>query len=1329
MAQRGKRSNKNDNDSAYSLGPIKRRKCRVDSSATDTQISAATLGPSEEEETMASSSQGGSSWTPRPQERISNIYNRSVAEAPAELYRKDLISAMKLPDSEPLNLNDYWIISDQWKQEWEKGVQVPVNPDSLPEPTVLRIQTPPSSRLYGEFKLPKKYLRICKDEGFNVEHHFLSTTPARAEKACGYDLDDTDIAWLEIFNGERAMSYCLKHSKSNVKDKPSSGGGGNGNEKGSSDSDEGEVRRRKQPTSKNKDKSTVKNKESIASALIVPQRQAAKKASENIQRSHNKKELTSSSAPSDSLMDSKPLIEKPLVKGSKDSKESKLSTISTSNKKSKSDGKQSSKDSKTININDTEKEVGDSADVISYVPQRKAAKKAAEHIKSGISSKSIVPITEIDTFDNKLKKESADNSSNTNRKKSETKKEDGAIKEEVSITQKKSLKKSPLKLSSESSSTSSSSSSSSSSSDSSDTDDSKSPEPPTKHESKTKEHSLSLSSSSDSDSSPTSSSHSKSNISSPRSRRNITKIIENKLLEENSSKSSPISSSSVTGRKLKKLPDKKLKTSDGRHGHEFQPPCIEKDEPNRRVTTALHKDDAKTTDEQLSSTVASKHKSTFELKEPSSKRSEVIQSQQQQHHTVQQQHESQIKANESLFSGSRDNDGSRNIFGVKLSKKPTQVDEQQSSKQHSPQQTPSHKNIKQETSNTTRSKTSDTRKRKPNSQAMQKEEKDSCSKDASQIKKVEKKLSTKSRDNQSSSFIVDQECVNTDKISAIVPLQKNASSSVESSSPRSRAKKTISQSSVVTLEEEMQQRRAERDSPRKSSRGLDKLLEKCEHLDKLTKSKNVTENITSTDKYKYEDSPAEANIADLRTMRERKKSIELSGSIGSERRDSLSRETFSSPAEAQATLRPPSLPGDDSNLCGESVVVPEPAMPALLPGLAEVRTYNATTNIEHSFASHLLGPYREPVVDEKSVLNKRQPETDFETGEPGKLLKVKIKGPFLDASYGAAVVASTPTQTLTQPLVPPTPIATSGTSSLRRMRKKELLRQYCSQDMNMNDPAGAGVPSIPPSLPPINRTVITIPKAVASMTSIPTREDYKAVVDQANMEKDLDKKRRRERAHLGNYAQDSSDEDTSTAIQNPAQQQPTVAGSERRRGSSASGNSGNERRRGRQPRPISQGPATTRTIATPVTGSGAHPKLKIKIGQFGAEPTTDDRSSSRPPKKRLSSIPSSNNSDEVMEELKRESLKFRRQIMMDFEGNDAPARTSKPKRDKKDKIGKRKKKASRDKEGRVELLADGTATPKLIIRLGNLLSFLMERSNFWEFSISTSINSITCQLR
>lgn len=189
MAQRGKRINKNDNDLASCPGAIKRRKCRLGPTAAGTSGLVSAIGPSEEEETMAvaSTSQGasaagtsagccsasaggtvgnsstgsgggavagtsGAPWTPRPLADIKSIYNRAAAEAPAELFRKDLISAMKLPDSEPLSPNEYWVITDQWKQEWERGVQVPVNPDSLPEPTVTVTQQS-NNKSHGDFKL------------------------------------------------------------------------------------------------------------------------------------------------------------------------------------------------------------------------------------------------------------------------------------------------------------------------------------------------------------------------------------------------------------------------------------------------------------------------------------------------------------------------------------------------------------------------------------------------------------------------------------------------------------------------------------------------------------------------------------------------------------------------------------------------------------------------------------------------------------------------------------------------------------------------------------------------------------------------------------------------------------------------------------------------------------------------------------------------------------------------------------------------------------------------------------------------------------------------
>lgn len=53
-----------------------------------------------------------------------------------QVFRKDLISAMKIPDSQHVNTDDYYHFADTWKQEWEKGVQVPANPDAIPQPSL-----------------------------------------------------------------------------------------------------------------------------------------------------------------------------------------------------------------------------------------------------------------------------------------------------------------------------------------------------------------------------------------------------------------------------------------------------------------------------------------------------------------------------------------------------------------------------------------------------------------------------------------------------------------------------------------------------------------------------------------------------------------------------------------------------------------------------------------------------------------------------------------------------------------------------------------------------------------------------------------------------------------------------------------------------------------------------------------------------------------------------------------------------------------------------------------------------------------------------------------
>ena len=131
----------------------------------------------------------------------SEIRPRSpVAET---LFRKDLISAMKLPDNEPLTADDYWVVADTWKQEWERGVQVPFKPEALPEPHVSRLANPPHST--DRFTFPKKLLCMSRRGTYTSDTHQVTTAALRSEQMCNYDLDELDQRWLNAANGERAQ--------------------------------------------------------------------------------------------------------------------------------------------------------------------------------------------------------------------------------------------------------------------------------------------------------------------------------------------------------------------------------------------------------------------------------------------------------------------------------------------------------------------------------------------------------------------------------------------------------------------------------------------------------------------------------------------------------------------------------------------------------------------------------------------------------------------------------------------------------------------------------------------------------------------------------------------------------------------------------------------------------------------------------------------------------------------------------------------------------------------------------------------------------------------
>ena len=55
-----------------------------------------------------------------------------------------------------------------------------------------------------------RYIRVNHDDFFDNAHHTLSNLPTKAEKMCRYDLDVSDITWLELYNGERAKMGMLE---------------------------------------------------------------------------------------------------------------------------------------------------------------------------------------------------------------------------------------------------------------------------------------------------------------------------------------------------------------------------------------------------------------------------------------------------------------------------------------------------------------------------------------------------------------------------------------------------------------------------------------------------------------------------------------------------------------------------------------------------------------------------------------------------------------------------------------------------------------------------------------------------------------------------------------------------------------------------------------------------------------------------------------------------------------------------------------------------------------------------------------------------------------
>ncbi|XP_051986266.1 protein Jade-3-like [Xyrauchen texanus] len=120
----------------------------------------------------------------------------SAQKKPAEVFRKDLISAMKLPDSHHISPEDYYLLADTWKQEWEKGVQVPASPDTISHPSVKIMAEKPKEVLFTK---PRKFIQCWNQDSTDTGYVNIKEL---AEAMCRYDLDDMDLYWLQQLNAE-----------------------------------------------------------------------------------------------------------------------------------------------------------------------------------------------------------------------------------------------------------------------------------------------------------------------------------------------------------------------------------------------------------------------------------------------------------------------------------------------------------------------------------------------------------------------------------------------------------------------------------------------------------------------------------------------------------------------------------------------------------------------------------------------------------------------------------------------------------------------------------------------------------------------------------------------------------------------------------------------------------------------------------------------------------------------------------------------------------------------------------------------------------------------
>lgn len=470
------------------------------------------------------------------------------------------------------------------------------------------------------------------------------------------------------------------------------------------------------------------------------------------------------------------------------------------------------------------------------------------------------------------------------------------------------------------------------------------------------------------------------------------------------------------------------------------------------------------------------------------------------------------------------------------------------------------------------------------------------------------------------------------------------------------------------------------------------------------------------------------SVENLRAMRDRTKSVEVFNKMNRDG-SSQSPKTKASIKHSSLTLNNHTLPGSVVNDSTPLPVVPAIADMNLvnMPGPVDMRTYNSYDNTNDSYNSQLLGAFASNTVDQtlneideeqekelqtalKASNDKQKTPTNSTNDTKSSLevssiveesvdseasfakvslsdsrnqLKLKIKGPLAHPDLHPR---ESRLITVVNPVIPQN--ISSGTSNAssnrRQMRKKELLQQYWNQGLNIDQEQSIAQSVDHQTTSNISR-IGGIPKAVDSMGLGLLKDDFQDF-NYADYKK-------RKRLALRGVDPHSFDADMGVSnnsdISNAANDIDPLSLDY------------NKKRRNR-----------TNRGGNLQMSTNPPPKLKIKIGSDIMETGGSDL----PPKKRLIAAPPS------YQDLKRESMNFRKKMMDEFsEQKTKEHRTKEEKREKKEKK-KKKKEKKRSVEIVPQTVTEG-APVKLILKIGNkststVMNASAENSNSSELSKS-----------